>query len=304
MRVIVTGTSGFIGPFVAARFVQGGHNVTGLDLRPRPLDPRHEAPPIQIVEADILDRQRVREIVDEVGAEGIVHAVALISQVDGASDPLRTFQVNVEGTMSVLEAARQRGLRVVYISTATLYGIHPDLHPLGEDARPEPVGIYDTTKLMAETMAITYHKVYGLDTAVVRPGYVFGPNSSTGGYFLDRALAGEAIDEPVGADLPMDLTYVRDLAEGVYRAMTVRPITHRIFNVTGGALRRRHEVAEVVRQLVPEARITVGPGLPPRAHLRGPCILTRARLELGYEPRYTLETGMADWLRWLQTACG
>ncbi|HZR01373.1 MAG TPA: NAD-dependent epimerase/dehydratase family protein, partial [Chloroflexota bacterium] len=192
------------------------------------------------------------------------------------------------------------GSRVVYVATATLYGIHPDLHPLAEDARPEPVGIYDTTKLMAETMVITYHKVYGLDTVAVRPGYVFGPGSSTGGYFMDQVYAGEAIDQPQGAELPMDLTYVRDLADGIYRAMTVRPIVHRIFNITSGVQVTRAQVADAVRRRIPGARIRLGPGIPPRAHLRGPSVLDRARTELGYEPRYQLEDGMDDWLAWLK----
>ncbi|HEY3109332.1 MAG TPA: NAD(P)-dependent oxidoreductase [Chloroflexota bacterium] len=300
MRVLITGASGFVGSFTAAHFARAGHEVTGLDLRIRPIDPRHAAPPIRLVEADIRDPARVRAVAEECRAEGIVHAAAVISQTDGANDPLRMYRINVDGTMSVLEAARALGARVVYVATATLYGIHPDLHPLSENARPEPVGIYDTTKLMAETMVISYHKVYGLDTVSVRPGYVWGPGSSTGGYFMDQVYAGQAIDQPQGAELPMDMTYVRDLADGIGRAMTVRPIEHRIFNVTGGVLRRREEVAEAVRRRVPGAQIRLGPGIPARAHLRGPSLLDRARAELGYEPRYMLENGMDDWLAWLK----
>ena len=144
---------------------------------------------------------------------------------------------------------------------------------------------------MAETLALTYARVYGLDAVAVRPGYVYGPGASTGGYYLDRAFRGEAVDEPVGGDLPMDVTYVRDLAEGIFLAATVRPLTHRLFNVTGGVLRRRSEVAELARQLVPGAAVRVGPGIAPGAHLRGPSRLERARAELGYAPRYTLEDG-------------
>ena len=301
MRVLITGACGFVGSFTAAHFARQGHDVTGLDLKARPLDPRHEVPPIRLVEADIRDFARVRAAAEECRAEGIVHAAAVIRQDLGAADPVGSYRVNVDGTVAVLEAARALGARVVYVATATLYGIHPDLHPLSEDEPPDPVGVYDATKLMAETMVLTYYKVFGLDTVSVRPGYVWGPGASTGGYFLDQVWAGQAVELPSGADLPMDMTYVRDLADGIHRAMTVRPVAHRIFNISSGMQRTRGEVAEAVSRRVPGAHITLGPGVPPGAHLRGPSRLDRARAELGYEPRFTLESGMDDWLRWLQT---
>jgi nucleoside-diphosphate-sugar epimerase len=304
MRVLITGAGGFVGSFTAAHFARNGHEVLGLDRRARPLDARHGGLTVPMVEANLLDTEAVRRTAAEHRADAIVHAAAVISQVDGAADPMQTYRINVEGTMSVLEAARAIGAGVTYVSTATLYGMHPDLHPLSEDERPEPVGIYDTTKLMAETMVVTYHKVFGLDTAVVRPGYVYGPGSSTGGYFLEEAFAGRPISQPTGADLPMDVTYVRDLAEGIYLATTVRPISHRIFNITGGVLRRRAEVAALTRELLPGVRVEVGPGIPPTAHLRGPSILTRAEQELGYRPRFTLEQGMRDWHAWLTAPGG
>jgi nucleoside-diphosphate-sugar epimerase len=302
MRIVVTGAGGFVGGFVAAHCVHAGHEVVGLDRGAGVLDPRHDAPCVTVRAVDVTDREAVRAAIADVAPDGIVHAAALISQTDGARDPTQMFRVNVEGTLNVLEAARAVGACLVYLSTATLYGNHAGLHPLVEDARPEPVGIYDTTKLMAETLVLTYGKVYGLDTVAVRPGYVYGPGNSTGGYFLDRLLRGEAIDDPIGADLPMDITYVRDLADGIYRALTVRTIRHRLFNITGGVLRRRGEVAEIARSLVPGARLRVGPGIPPTAHLRGPSDLTRAREELGYVPRFSLEEGMRDWHAWVTAA--
>jgi nucleoside-diphosphate-sugar epimerase len=301
MRVLITGGTGFVGSFTAAQFADRGHQVVCFDRRLQP-------PPgfavgqsgVAVVEGDILDRENLRQVIQEHRIEAVVHAAAIISQTDGAADPERMYRINVEGAFAVLEAVRAAQLRMVYVATATLYGQHADLHPLTEDARPDPVGIYDTTKLMAETLAITYHKVYGLDIVAVRPGYVYGPGNSTGGYLLDRVFAGEAIEQDIGADLPMDVTYVKDLANGIYLAMTARPLSHRIFNITGGVLRRRSEVAQLARQLVPGAQIRLGPGIPPSAHLRGPSDLTRSRDELGYAPRYSLEEGMADWLVWLR----
>lgn len=301
MRVLITGGTGFVGSFTAAQFAERGDQVVCFDRRVQPVAGFPAGQPgIAVVEGDILDRASLQRVIRDHQIEAVAHTAAVISQTDGAADPERMYRINVEGTLSVLEAVRAARLRMVYVSTATLYGQHPDLHPLAEEARPDPVGIYDTTKLMAETLAITYHKVYGLDIVAVRPGYVYGPGNSTGGYLLDRAFAGEVIEQPIGADLPMDVTYVKDLAQGIYLAMTARPLAHRVFNITGGVLRRRSEVAQLARQLVPGAQIRLGPGIPPSAHLRGPSDLTQARDELGYASQYSLEEGMADWLAWLQ----
>ena len=134
------------------------------------------------------DRERLASVVHEHRIEGIVHTAAVIGQDGGAADPDWMLGINVGGTVSVLEVARATSLRVVYVSTATLYGQHRICTSLTEDARPEPVGMYDTTKLMAETLAISYHKIYGLDVVALRPGYVYGHHNSTGGYFLDRVF--------------------------------------------------------------------------------------------------------------------
>lgn len=301
MRVLITGGCGFVGAFAALELREHGHQVVCYDRRAERTDVLERAgSAVAVVEGDVRDRERLAAVASEHQIQGIVHTAAIIGQEDGAADPDRMVEINVGGTQAVLETARALGLRVVYVSTATLYGQHPDLHVLTEDARPEPVGLYDTTKLMAETLAVTYHKVYGLDVVALRPGYVYGHHTSTGGYFLDRVARGERIDQTVGADLPIDVTYVRDLAQGIRLALTVRPLRSRIFNLTGGVLRRRGEVAEIARRLVPGAEIRLGPGILPTSHLRGPSDLTRARAELGYEPRYTLEQGMADWLSWLR----
>lgn len=301
MRVLVTGGTGFVGSFVASYFANQGHDIVCFDRRLQS-NPELESvgSRVTLVEGNVLNVGELLKTVEGYRIEGVVHAAAVIDQKAGAADPMAMYRINVDGTMAVLEAVRSANLRMVYISTATLYGIHPDLPVHREDDRPDPVGIYDTTKLMSETMAITYHKVYGLDIVAVRPGFIYGPMNSTHGYFLDRAFAGEVVEQPVGGDLPMDLTYVKDFARGIYLAMTTRPITHRIFNITGGVQRTRSEVTEVARELMPDAQIHLGPGVPPTAHLRGPSDLTRAREELGYTPQYTLESGMADWLAWLQ----
>lgn len=301
MRVLVTGGAGFVGAFTVLELLDAGHAVVAFDRTAEQNDVLAEAGGrVPLLEGDIQERGRLDEIVREYRIDGIIHTAAVIGQGSGAAAPDWMFNINVVGTLNVLEVARAAGARVVYVSTATLYGQHPDLHPLTEAHLPDPVGMYDTTKLMSETLVLSYHKIYGLDTVAVRPGYVYGHRNSTGGYFLDRVFNGEVVEQASGADLPIDATYVKDLALGLRLALTVRPLRHRIFNITGGVSRPRSDVAAIARRLVPGAQITLGPGVPPHAHVRGPSVLDLARAELGYEPRYTLEAGMQDWLSYLK----
>jgi nucleoside-diphosphate-sugar epimerase len=294
--VLITGGAGFVAAHLARRFAAAGARVRLADVRDPGPDVAPFFPPgVERVRADVLDSAALSAAADLHGLDGVVHTAAVVGPGPALADPARATAVNVLGTQRVLDLARERGLRVTYLSTATLYGTRPDLRPLDEDAPPDPVSHYDATKLMGEVLVRSYVRSFGLDATVVRTGFVYGPGSGIGEYFLPRALRGEALREPAGADHPCDFTYVADLAEGLFRAHTTRPVAHRLFNVTGGVLRSRGDLAAAVRAAVPGAAIALGPGVDPGRHLRGACDVTRARTELGYVPAYTLEAGIAAW---------
>jgi nucleoside-diphosphate-sugar epimerase len=294
--VLITGGAGFVGAHVARACVEAGIPVALLDRRqPGGVLRRVVPPEVPLHLADVCDPAQVTAAVAASGAAGIIHTAAVVGPAAALADPLETTRVNVMGTQAVLEAARRGALRVTYLSTATLYGRRPDLRPCREDDPPDPVGLYDATKYIGETLVLTYQRTFGVDAAVVRASFVYGPGASVGEYFLVRVLGQEPVEEPAGADHPCDFTYVDDLAAGIVRAHTVRPLTHRVFNIAGGVLRTRGELAAAVRAVVPGARITLGPGVDAARHLRGPCDLTRAGAELRYAPAFTLEQGVAAW---------
>lgn len=299
--VLITGGAGFVATHLARRFHEAGIPVWLADLREPSPDLAPLLPPrTRFTRCDVLSPDQLTAALDSSRAGGIVHTAAVVGPGPARADPTRATAVNVLGTQHVLEAARQCGLRVTYLSTATLYGTRPDLQPLCEDDPPDPVSLYDATKLMGETLTLSYARTFGLDVAIVRTGFVYGPGSGIGEYFLPRVLRGESISEPAGYDHPCDFTYVSDLASGLFLAHTTRPLTHRLFNVTGGLLRTRADLARAVRTVVPGASISLGPGLDPDRHLRGACDLTRARTELGYAPRMSLEAGIALWAETLR----
>lgn len=291
--VLITGATGFVGSHTSRYFMQRGWQVCGYDLRP----PDKPSEGMAFVEGDMLDADRLADAVAQSGATGIVHQAGIIGEPPCQADPVRAVEVNVRGTSKLLEVARAQNLRVTFVSTATLYGRDPSLRPRSEDDPVDPVGLYDGTKHMAETLCLAYGKSYGLDVTAVRTSFVYGPGHRIGTYYLDEARAGQSVVEASGADHPCEYTYVKDLARGIFLAHTVRPLRHRLFNIASGVQRPKRDLVALVKRVYPAARIEVGPGISETGNLRGPCVIDRARAELGYEPAFTLETGLADWLR-------
>ncbi|MBT6146552.1 MAG: NAD(P)-dependent oxidoreductase, partial [Gemmatimonadetes bacterium] len=290
--VLITGAAGFVGRYTAHCFQRQGWKVWGYDLRP----PAAPSPGMEFIQGDILDPVQLQRAVVASGATGIIHQAGIIGEPLCRADQARAVAVNVQGTSAVLEIARAHDLRFTFISTATLYGRDPTLRPLAEEDPADPVGIYDATKHMAETLCLTYGKAWGVDVTAVRTSFVYGEGHQVGTYYLDDAREGRSIQEAAGADHPCEYTYVKDVARGIFLAHTVRPLRHRLFNITSGVQHPRKDLIALVRAAIPDARIDVGPGISESANLRGPCQIHRARIELGYEPAYSLETGFADWL--------
>ncbi|MGL4443997.1 MAG: NAD-dependent epimerase/dehydratase family protein [Alsobacter sp.] len=294
--LLVTGGSGMVAQHVAEVAAARGFRVRLGDIAWTP--GRNRAAAAETVTFDIRDAGACRA--HAAGVRAVVHCAAVVGPVRARVDPLATLAVNVTGTANLLQAAHEAGARFVNVSTATLYGHRPDLGPLPEDAATDPLSVYDGTKLMTETYCATHRRTYGSVAASVRTGFVFGLGSQIGEYFLPRVLAGEAVSEPAGSDHSCDFTYVVDLAEALVAAVEAPSLPETVYNVTGGVLRTRGELARAVRDLVPGARIDIGPGVDPARHLRGACTLERARRDLSWSPRFTLEAGLADWRRRLE----
>jgi nucleoside-diphosphate-sugar epimerase len=293
--LLVTGGSGMVGQSVAEAAKAAGCYVRLADrVWPTP-------PSVDVDERVTFDiRDEAACLQHSRGVDAIVHCAAVVGPSAARMAPLLTLAVNVTGTANLVEAAHTQGARLVNVSSSSVYGSRPNLEPLDEDASTAPGSIYEASKLMAEIHCTAHRRTYRSDVASFRTGVVFGPGIQIGEYFLPRALAGEAIHEPIGADHPCDFTYVIDLAEALVRAALAPDLRHAVYNVSGGRLRTRGELAHAVRELVPTAKIDIGPGLDPQRNLRGASVLARAREDFGWEPRFTLESALSDWLRRLR----
>lgn len=304
MRVLVTGGLGVNGSWVTRKLVQGGHEVVVLDTTLSTILVPDVADDIELIEGDIRDLDGLTATLKDNRIERIVHMAAI---VQGFQDqPHLTFQVNAMGTVTVLEAAvRAEVPRVVFASSRAVYGsavgrhAHPEYLPFTEDSPVRPALVYETCKVAAETMALTYCDRFGLDFVALRFAHIIGPGKSLryGGHsvpgrIIEEPLAGRAVAIERGGEQRDDVIYVEDAAEGVILAVLSELPGHRVYNISRNVATTLHELADAVRRHVPGAQITIGPGLDyfgvgPQWY--GPLDNTRAREELGFVPRFDLD---------------
>jgi nucleoside-diphosphate-sugar epimerase len=294
--LLVTGGSGMVAQHVAEAAIELGQDVTLSDVTWP--EERMWVKGAGRATFDIRDAGACRRHAE--GVKAIIHCAAVVGPARSRIDPQVTLGVNVAGTANLLEAAHASGARLVNVSTATLYGNRPDLCPLNETDPTDPLTIYDGSKLMTEMWCAAHRRTYRSDCASFRTGFVYGRGNQIGEYFLPRVLKGERIEENAGGDHPCDFTYVVDLAEALVAAATAERLLNTVYNVTGGILRTRGEFADAVRSLVPGADIRLARGIDPARHLRGACVLERARADFGWRPRFDVGSGLADWRRRLE----
>jgi UDP-glucose 4-epimerase len=165
--IIVTGGSGFIGSHLCRLLSESGQVVRIIDIAPPPMGVKAE-----FVRASVLDTVRLQKLF--AGADAVVHLAALIDVQASVSDPFSDFQVNAQGTLNVLEAARRVGVhKVAFASSAAVYG-NPEKVPVSEGHATEPLSPYGASKLAAERFVLLYNRLYGMKNTALRLFNVYG----------------------------------------------------------------------------------------------------------------------------------
>ena len=164
---------------------------------------------------------------------------------------------------------------------------------------------------MGELLVNMYIKTYGVSACVVRASWIWGPPLITSGfdgprgpipYFLIRALRGEAVHEPSGGEFIANFTYVKDLASALVNAYLKESLPSNLYNVSNGEHYSTAQIVDAIKQAVPGADLSVGPGMTPWIDytvLRGSFDISRVKKELGFEVEYPLLKGIADYAAWL-----
>jgi UDP-glucose 4-epimerase len=307
--ILITGGTGLVGAYTAQKLSDEGANVVCFDLSPRPID-FIEGWQTPVVKGDVRKLDDLLRTIDQYSMTEIVHTAAIPSEIACRNDPAGSFEVNVKGTLNVAEASRLRDLRLIYMSSQSVYGnLHcEDLSPIKEEEVPQSIcGIYSSHKMMAETIVKSFNQLYGLSTLILRPSWVYGPGQiavqNPVSIILDRVVKKQPFILEQGGDHPLNYTYVKDLSQAVLLSIKARNSKHGAFNIDGGRLVTVREVAAAAKEAIPDAQIHVGPGYWPmlskQSPLKGPGNLTKAQQELGYEPRYSIGEGVKEFAQYL-----
>ena len=319
MRILVTGACGRIGAHVVRQLAARGHEVAGIDSVVHAGNLRDMAGRTSISAVDVQDLAGLLRAVQQERAQCIIHLAAAIGdQYD--RQPWGSYQVNLGGTLNVLEAARFAGVgRVVAASTHNIYprayGPYgpPEWRPIAEDHPHDPHRPYAVMKLAGEYMGRIYSDDLALDFGAVRFASYYGAERAIrrGRKFPDLlnrmildAVEGTSTTIERGGEQVFDPVYIKDCAHGVIcAALNDSPLQGAVYNIGGGRPVTIREAAATVRRVIPTAQISVGPGETYAADgaLHHPALdISRARRELGYEPQFGLEAGIADCARELR----
>jgi UDP-glucose 4-epimerase len=316
MKLLVTGGAGYLGSIVADHLLEAGHEVVVLDSLQRG---HREAVPEQagFIQADLLDEAATREAVAG-GFDAVMHFAALALVAESVEHPERYYRGNVLGTLNLLDAMRDAGVRnLVFSSTCAVYG-EPDAVPMTEDVPTNPVNAYGASKLAVDRMIADECRAHGLAAASLRYFNVAGAHGRLGEDhdpethlipLVLRAAAGTAPHVRIfGTDYPTedgtairDYIHVDDLSVAHLLAMDNNaPGEHHVYNLGTG-----HGYS--VRQVIEAARRVTGREIPAVEEARRPgdppalvAAADRAHAELGWEARKGLEEMIADAWAWKQ----
>lgn len=328
-HILVTGAAGFIGSHTVDALIARGDRVVGLDNLNHYYDPNRKrsnlrevaesaarlgkSDAFQFIEGDIRDRTLLTDLFNTHTFDAVVHLAAMAGVRVSIEDPYLYYDVNVTGTMRLLDAAvnRQGAQRssghkpnFVFASTSSVYGNTTRIPFVPEDPCDRPLAPYASSKRAAELVGYTYHHLYGLDFTALRFFTVYGPRGRPDmmAYkVLDNIFMGTPVPLYNSGQMHRDWTYVADIVRGVVAAVD-RPLGYEIVNLGRGEPVLLADFVKYIEELA---------GRP--AHLQPAPMLdadipytfadiSKTRDLLGYQPTISVREGVKKFWEWYQTA--
>jgi UDP-glucose 4-epimerase len=306
MKYIVTGGAGFIGSHIAEYLSVNGHEVIIFDnlFTGKKHNIRHlPKKSVTFVEGSVTDIRALNKIAS--GADGIFHEGAIVSVPRSLKNPLATNEANVQGTLNVLIAARDAGVRkVVFASSSSVYGDTPVL-PKQEDMKPRPISPYAVSKLAGEYYCRVFSSAYNLPTVCLRYFNVFGPRQDPASEYaavIPKFITRTLKDQPPliygDGEQSRDFTFVSDVVQANIHAM--EEDVEGIFNIAYGEQHTLNELASTIMALTGKRMKPVYEAARPGDILHSLADITAAQTQLKYSPKYTFKSGLEETVSWFR----
>lgn len=297
MKTLITGVAGFLGSALAAKLLEEGHQVIGLDDLSAG---KEEAipPGVQFELGDMLDRPKLWTLLQ--GVECVYHLAARVAVQESILYPREYNSTNVGGTVSVMEAMRDVGVnRVVFTSSGAIYGSQV-AQPLHEEMVPAPDSPYAVSKLSAEYYVKTIGRLWGIETVTLRIFNAYGPGQHLPAdhppvipYFLRQAVKGGSLVVHNSGTQTRDFVYLDDVVSALTRAGIVSDVDGKTINIGSG---REYSILDLVNSVIKVTGVDTEAIYNHKASggvSRMRADITRAGLLLDYQPRFSLTEGLA-----------
>ena len=298
MATLITG-SGLIGASFGQYAAARGERLVFVDFQPRHdfLKQKLGSADYVSLQGDVLDLPALAGIIKTHNIDTVLHTAAIIAG-RVAQEGYWAFNVNIQGTINVAEAVRLAGVRrLVHASTQAVYQDADAGELLREDSPQDGRGrVYNASKVACEHVLRTYAARQAFELVMLRFAGVYGYRAVAGGPGVAvqeavwAAMAGDAA--VLNAYETVDFVYVKDLADGIARAVHTAPLSHDVYNLGSGTLTTVEDVEAALHAIFPDVRLSRGTLTPARPRMD----ITRAHAELGYAPEYKLEAGLRDYI--------
>jgi UDP-glucuronate 4-epimerase len=306
-KVLVTGGAGFIGSHVAQKLLARGDEVVVLDNFNDFYDPAlkrrnaRELSGARVVTGDIRERERIAGLLAEGAFDALIHLAAMAGVRPSLLDPLHYEDVNVRGTLVLLEELKKRpDTRFIFASSSSVYGSNDKLPFAESDDIHRPVSPYAATKRAGELVCYTYHHLYGIPTTCLRFFTVYGPRQRPEmaiHKFVRAVFERRPIPFYGDGSTRRDYTYIDDVVDGVLRALD-RCQGYEIYNLGESETTSLAELVELIGAVCGEEprldRQPLQPGDVPITYAD----VTKARERLGYRPTTSVRAGLERFVAW------
>ena len=311
MKALVTGAAGFIGSHLCDRLLTLGWEIVGVDNFDDFYDPRIKRDNIasctvqdkfRLVEADIRDRSAMDKAITE-DVDVIVHLAARAGVRPSIEQPALYADVNINGTVVLLELARQRHVKkFVFASSSSVYGNNQKV-PFAEDDNVDyPISPYAATKKAGELICHTYHHLYGIALTCLRFFTVYGPRQRPDlaiHKFARIIEDGQPIPVYGNGTMRRDFTYIDDIINGVIAAID-RCAGYEVYNLGESRPITVNDLIDEIERALGKKAIKEHLPLQPGDVEQTYADVTKAQRHLGYEPSTHIATGLAQFVRWLR----